>query len=324
MGDPRKLDRALLGAALFALTLSGWLGTRPIALDPDAMNLAYGMRHFDITHFTPHAPGYLVYIWTLRAVHALTLGGGSLLERVAIVQLVALLFALGTVATVYATARRMRLPPGSAGWAAMVIAVHPILVFHAIDAQTHTSEAFASALLLWGAVGYRETPAVRPALLLGLLLAFGSALRPSFIVFGIPVVVWTIGVRRFSDLVMAGLASIAGAVAWILPTVATWRPSMVFAIRLTSSTSSAALTSASWRRFIGVVPPWLATPSTVMSHQRMPTMPSTTPIWILSSWRKAPCSICSSRKALRVAGSRLAAAIFPGLPPTRAIPSRML
>ena len=111
----------------------------------------------------------------------------------------------------------------------MVIAVHPILVFHAIDAQTHTSEAFASALLLWGAVGYRETPAVRPALLLGLLLAFGSALRPSFIVFGIPVVVWTIGVRRFSDLVMAGLASIAGAVAWILPTVAasggweTWR-----------------------------------------------------------------------------------------------------
>jgi hypothetical protein len=220
MGDSTKLDRVLLGAALLTLTLSWWLGARPVALDPDAMNLAYGMRQFDITHFTPHAPGYLLYVWTLRAVHAIALRGDSLLERFATVQWVALLFALATVATVYATARRMRLPPGSAGWAAMVIAVHPILVFHTIDAQTHSSEAFASALLLWGAIRYREMPGSGPALVLGLLLAFGSALRPSFVVFGIPVVVWTIGFRRFWDLVMAALASMAGALAWILPTVA--------------------------------------------------------------------------------------------------------
>ena len=229
MGDSTKLDRVLLGAALLALTLSWGFGVRPVALDPDAMNLAYGMRLFDITHFNPHAPGYLVYVWTLRAVHLMALKGDSLLERFATVQLVALLFALAAVVTVYAAARRMRLPSGAAGWAAMVMAVHPILVFHAIDAQTHTSEAFASALLLWGAIRYREMPGWGTALLLGLLLAFGSALRPSFVVFGIPVVVWTLGFRRFRDLALAGLASIAGAVAWIVPTVAasggweTWR-----------------------------------------------------------------------------------------------------
>ncbi len=220
MGDSTKLDRVLLGAALFALTLSWWVGARPVALDPDAMNLAYGMRQFDITHFTPHAPGYLLYVWVLRAVHAIALRGDSLLERFATVQLVALLFALAAVATVYAAARRMRLPPGSAGWAAMVMAVHPILVFHAVDAQTHSSEALASALLLWSAIRYREAPGSGPALVLGLLLAFGSALRPSFVVFGIPVVVWTIGFGRLRDLVIAGLASMAGALAWVLPTVA--------------------------------------------------------------------------------------------------------
>jgi hypothetical protein len=197
-----------------------WLfATRPVALDPDPMNLAYGMDRFDITHFNPHAPGYLVYVWTLKAVHGLTGGGEALLERFATVQLVALLFALAAIFTVYAAARRLRLTDGAAGWAALVIALHPILVFHSVDAQTHTSEAFASALLLWGAIFYRERPAWRRALWLGLFLAFGSALRPSFVLFGVPIIVWTIGFRRSLDLVVAGLASIAGAIGWVVPTV---------------------------------------------------------------------------------------------------------
>jgi hypothetical protein len=229
MGDPKKLDRGLLGVSLLLLTLAWWIGTRPVALDPDAMNLAYGMARFDITHFNPHAPGYLVYVWTLRAVHAVTGGGSSLSDRFATVQLVALLFASASIVTVYAAALRMKLPAGAAGWASMVMAVHPILVFHAVDGQTHTAEAFASALLMLGAIRYMEAPGWRTAVLLGLLLAFGSALRPSFVVFGVPVIVWTVGVRRFRDLMLAGLASIAGAVAWIVPTVEasggwkTWR-----------------------------------------------------------------------------------------------------
>ncbi|MBW2159719.1 MAG: hypothetical protein JRH14_07095, partial [Deltaproteobacteria bacterium] len=118
---------------------------------------------------------------------------------------------------------------GAAGWAALVIALHPILVFHSVDAQTHTSEAFASALLLWGAIFYRERPGWRRALWLGLFLAFGAALRPSFIIFGVPIIVWTVGFRRFPDLLVAGLASIVGAIGWIIPTVRasggweTWR-----------------------------------------------------------------------------------------------------
>ena len=219
----------MLGAAIVAHTLTWWMGVRPVALDPDPMNLAYGMARFDITHFNPHAPGYLVYVWALRAVHVVTGGGDDLADRFATVQLVALLFGLAAIVTVYLTARRMGLAAGGAGWAALALALHPILVFHSIDAQTHTAEAFASALLLLGAILYRQSPGWQHALALGLLLAFGSALRPSFVVVGIPIVVWTIGFRRFFDLSVAGASSIVGAIAWIAPTVVasggweTWR-----------------------------------------------------------------------------------------------------
>ena len=219
----------MLGAAVVAHTLAWWMGVRPVALDPDPMNLAYGMARFDITHFNPHAPGYLVYVWALRAAHAITGSGDGLADRFATVQLVALLFALAAIMTVYVTARRMGIAAGGAGWAALVLALHPILVFHSIDAQTHTAEAFASALLLLGAILYRDKPGWQHALALGLLLAFGSALRPSFVVVGIPIVVWTIGFGRFFDLAVAGASSVAGAIAWIAPTVIasggweTWR-----------------------------------------------------------------------------------------------------
>jgi hypothetical protein len=219
MPRSRGVDRVLLTVALAAHGLVWLFATRPVALDPDPMNLAYGMYRFDITHSNPHAPGYLIYVWTLKAVHRLTGGGAALLERFATVQLVALLFALAAIFTVYAAARRLKLATGAAGWAALVIALHPILVFHSVDAQTHTSEAFASALLLWGAIFYRERPGWRRALWLGLFLAFGSALRPSFVIFGVPVIVWTIGFRRFAYLAVAGLASVVGAIGWIAPTV---------------------------------------------------------------------------------------------------------
>ena len=229
MPRSRGVNRVLLTVALAAHALAWLFATRPVALDPDPMNLAYGMYRFDITHFNPHAPGYLVYVWTLKAVHLVTGGGATLVERFATVQLVALLFALAAIFMVYAAARRLKLADGAAGWAALVIALHPILLFHSVDAQTHTSEAFASALLLWGSIFYRERPGWRRALWLGLFLAFGSALRPSFILFGLPIILWTVGFRRFGDLLVAGLASIVGAIAWIVPTVhasggwETWR-----------------------------------------------------------------------------------------------------
>lgn len=188
--------------------------TSEIALDVDPINLVYGMREFNLAHYAPHPPGYLVYVWMLRALHAVA--GGDPLGTV---QLMARLLSTLTIPLVYLAVKMLR--PGDAvarGYAAVLTAFHPFLIYHAVDAQTHTSEAFAAALLLIATVCYLNRPSTGWAVALGASLAFGSAFRPSFVVAGIGPIVWAIGFRRFFHLCVAGITSLAGALAWMLPT----------------------------------------------------------------------------------------------------------
>ena len=188
--------------------------TSEIALDVDPINLLYGMREFNIAHYAPHPPGYLVYVWMLRGLHAVV--GGDMF---ATVQLMARLLSTATVPLVYLAVKIMR--PGDAfarGFAAILTAFHPFLIFHGVDAQTHTSEGFAAALLLVAIVAYRRNPRLGWAATAGAVLALGSAFRPSFVVAGIGPIVWAIGFRRFRDLCVAGAVSIVGALLWIIPT----------------------------------------------------------------------------------------------------------
>lgn len=190
--------------------------TSEIALDVDPINLLYGMREFKIAHHAPHPPGYLVYVWLLRGLHAVV-GGDSF----AIVQLLARLMSAATIPLVYLAVRLMRPADAfAAAFAAILAAFHPFLIFHGVDAQTHTSEAFAAALLLVTVVTYRREPSARWAATMGAVLALGSAFRPSFIVAGIGPIIWAVGFRRFFHLSVAGVVSIAGALAWVLPTFA--------------------------------------------------------------------------------------------------------
>ena len=78
------------------------------------------------------------------------------------------------------------------------------------------------------------------------------------------------------------------------PTVPTWRPGRARTMRSTASTSSEAASSAFRRWFMGVVPAWLAKPVMVTSQERIPTIPSTTPIFIPVRSRIPPCSMWSS------------------------------
>ncbi|MFZ1862923.1 MAG: hypothetical protein WAU39_01760 [Polyangiales bacterium] len=186
-----------------------------VALDVDPINLVYGMREFNVAHYAPHPPGYLIYIWLLRGLHSVV--GGDPFHTV---QLAARLLSTATIPLLYAAVRILR-PQNPMTWAyaAALGAFHPFLVFHAVDAQTHTAEAFAAGLLLVGVLRYRRQPSVAGAVMLGALLALGSALRPSFVVAGVGPVVWAIGWRRPAHLVEAGATSIVGAVAWLWPTL---------------------------------------------------------------------------------------------------------
>ena len=102
------------------------------------------------------------------------------------VQLLARLLSTLTIPLVYAAVKILR-PREAVSWAfaAGLTAFQPFLLFHAVDGQTHTSEAFAAALLLVAVLRYRRRPSIQWAVVLGMLLALGSSLRPSFIVAGI-------------------------------------------------------------------------------------------------------------------------------------------
>jgi hypothetical protein len=190
--------------------------TSEVALDVDPINLMYGMREFNIAHYAPHPPGYLVYVWMLRGLHALV--GG---DRLATIQLMARLLSTACIPLVFVAVQILR--PRDAfvrGFAAILTAFHPFLIFHGVDAQTHTSEAFAASLLLVVVALYRRRPSLRWAAAAGAVLALGSAFRPSFVVAGLGPIVWAIGLRRFGHLAVAGAVSFAGALAWVLPTFA--------------------------------------------------------------------------------------------------------
>ncbi len=179
---------ACVGHYWIALTL-----TSGVALDVDPINLLYGMREFNIEHHAPHPPGYLVYVWLLRGVHAV-LGG----DPFQTIQLMARLMSTATIPLVYYAVRLLRpADPFAAGFAAILTAFHPFILYHAVDAQTHTSEAFAAALLLVVIVLYRRNPSIKWAVASGAVLALGSAFRPSFVIAGIGPIVWAIGFRRF-------------------------------------------------------------------------------------------------------------------------------
>ena len=211
-------ERASLVVLFVACLAHYWICrtlTSEIALDVDPINLVYGMREFNPAHHAPHPPGYLIYVWMLRGLHSLV--GGDPLGTV---QLLARLLSTLTIPLVYAAVKILR-PKEAVSWAfaAGLTAFQPFLLFHAVDGQTHTSEAFAAALLLVAVLRYRRRPSIQWAVVLGILLALGSSLRPSFIVAGIGPIVWAIGFRRFPHLVVAGATSIVGACAWLLPTV---------------------------------------------------------------------------------------------------------
>lgn len=189
-----------------------------IALDVDPVNLLYGMHELNPAHHAPHPPGYVVYVWMLRALHAFV--DGAPWETV---QLLGRLFSTATIPLTYLATRMLR-PENPMAWAyaALLSAFHPFLLFHGVDAQTHGAEAFAAGLLLVAVLSYRRFPTGTRAVILGALLAFGSSLRPSFVVAGVGPVLWAIGWRRPAHLLAAGAVSLAGALAWLIPT---WRVS---------------------------------------------------------------------------------------------------
>ena len=210
--DDRSLSWLLLFGALITHYLFTATLSSEIALDLDTLNLMFGMERFDLKQHSPHPPGYLLYIGVLRVIYGVV--GGDPLQ---VVQLTSRLFSLGAIALTYVAVKQLRPhAPIIAGYAAVIAALNPFLIYYAVDGQTHTSEAFAAALLILSLLHYQRASSASRAALMGVVLAIGSALRPSFVVAGVLPVVWVIArEKRWGHLFVAGGVSVAGALVWI-------------------------------------------------------------------------------------------------------------
>jgi len=187
-----------------------------IVLDIDVVNIAMGIDRFNLQAHQPHPPGYLGYVLLLRVVHSLL--GVSI---IATTKLVAVAMAsLAVVFVFLATQELAGKNTTAARWAAGLCASNPILIYYAIDGQTHAAEAAAAAVLLWllARRRNRNPQGLWAPLSIGLLLALGAAFRPSFACIAILPVLYSHW-RDWPALLAIAVAGALGTLLWFVPTL---------------------------------------------------------------------------------------------------------
>jgi hypothetical protein len=211
-------DLAVLGGIVAVAVATFVSLSAPEVLDCDVANLAMGIERFDIHQHQPHPPGYLGYVLLLRALHFITRA-----EPLDVARLLSRLFAVATIFLGWAAARAFvsddkdKRTAGLA--AALFIATHPIILYYGVDGQTHSAEAAMAAALVWALASEKPHPVA-----VGLILAAGGSLRPSFAVCAVPPVLWLLRPRPFSvrglrPLIVVGILGALGTAAWFIPTV---------------------------------------------------------------------------------------------------------
>ena len=202
----RLIDIVTLAAVVvLVMSLCASLTGRYV-LDIDDINLLLGIEHFDLRMHQPHPPGYLGYVLVLRALHAVVGGAPT---RVAL--LAARGFSILTLLFVWRAALRLGADAVRARLAVLVVACNPIVLYYAVDGQTHAAEGAMAAALVWALADAR-----RPWLV-GLLVAAGGSFRPTYLLLAGPAVLWVYR-RDWRGLAVVAALAVAGTVAWLVPT----------------------------------------------------------------------------------------------------------
>lgn len=206
--------RGWVGIAVALTLLFSTLLRSDVALDIDVVGLRMALDEFDLLQHQPQPPGYLGYVWILRWLRDF-----AGLQPFVTVGLAA---QLASVLTVWFTFRAARafMPQSwrGAALAALLAATHPWVLYYAIDGQTHAAEAAAAAGLAWALGAYHASPSRLRASLLGVCLALGFAIRPSFALFAIGPILWLVA-KRPADLALAAIPAALGSGAFALLTV---------------------------------------------------------------------------------------------------------
>lgn len=213
--DEAARARGWVGIAIAVTLLLSTLLRSDVALDIDVVGLRMALDDFDLLQHQPQPPGYLGYVWLLRWLRDF-----AGLQPFVTVGLAAQLASALTVWFTFRAARAF-MPTSwrGASLAALLAATHPLVLYYAIDGQTHAAEGAAAAGLAWALGAYYASPGKGRALLLGACVALGFAIRPTFVLFAIGPILLLLA-KRPAHLALAAVPATLGSGVVALLTVA--------------------------------------------------------------------------------------------------------
>lgn len=186
--------------------------------DLDSINFALGLQRFDVAAHQPHPPGYPVYVFIVRAVHALV---GSEVRALALVSVVSGAVAIGLMLEVFRRWAEADAPPWVPMGATVLGATSPLYWITAARPLSDMMGLAASLGVQALALRARSDAAVGVA---ALLAGLAVGIRSQVAWLTVPTLVLAIvarpsGRQRLQTAVhgLAGLA--AGALVWGVPLV---------------------------------------------------------------------------------------------------------
>ncbi len=218
----RALGHVSGGFATLALGTVWAVAFAPWPDDWDGLGFLASIARFDLASFSPHPPGYPVYVGLLKVA---SVALATPIDAARAVAVVAGLVAIGGLAELLDASPAA----GGPSWLGAVAVSATPLVFHAFTGVGTEAPALAcAALAAVGLTSSRRGPGER-ALLVGVGVGLGLGVRISWAPFYLPLVVLLPGPLRLRALGIATLACLA----WAVPVVALTGPSELVALART-------------------------------------------------------------------------------------------
>jgi hypothetical protein len=179
--------------------------------DWDSAQFVFGTRHLDVTHGSPHPPGYFFYVEYGRLLHAIT--GLNATDSLVLLSAAASAAASGVI---YLAARQF-VGPWAALAAGALVATSPVAWFAGSIVDTYSFDELAAALLLL--LARRARPGSRDGALALFVLALIGGFRQSVLetLLLLALVAVAASVRTLRAGVVAAGAGILGLLLWLLP-----------------------------------------------------------------------------------------------------------
>jgi hypothetical protein len=209
---PRREFILSLGLLLAGLVLTRWWSHIDVLLNADSVSYARALAVFDLASYSPHPPGYVLFVLLGRAAYLIAHDSNTaylivnMLMQALTVVLALILF-------------RSRMDSLTALLAVAVIVFHPLLWYYGSVLSVYTAEVAGGLVVGWAVWSHDSRPTRWRSLRLGFLWGLIGGVRQFSTVFMAPLVLWHLyrHRQRPSQIAWVAVGAIAGVLLWLVP-----------------------------------------------------------------------------------------------------------